>query len=303
MNVKQTSIMTLFQGDYYLGAGALINSLVQSNFSGNFIAYVNNISDLELQVQDQINSTKNISLSFVKVEGERHFAFAKPNSALEVLHQTNAENLLYFDPDIIVTAPFQFFQSWSRFGIGLVEEIQFFRMSEDHPIRKQWGDWAASHSLEVRRNIGKYFNSGFFSIGKKDISWLKAWSNVLELLDSEGQLDPHVDRRRYRPFATWDQDAMNLSLMLCDNTLSTMGPEAMGFTGTSIVMLHATGPKKPWRKRFISEALKGNAPTLVDRAWLANTQGPIEVLSKSEFKRKSLEIKIASAIGRFIRRS
>lgn len=295
--------LVAYQKDYRYGAAALLNSLAAQGFRGRVIFATDSLQEYDHMVQQQARGA-GIDVIFTVRSGVNHFAFVKPTLAAELL-STSAphERVVYFDPDIVLVAPFEFIDRWSQYGIALVEELQFYRMHDRHPVRLEWIDWLAARGRVIQRTLGMYFNSGFFTASSSAISWLRDWAWILAELEVEGQTGPGVDRSRHRPFATWDQDAMNASLMLEDLPVSPMGPDAMGFTDTAIVLLHATGPEKPWRKRFIHSALQGRPPTLADRGWLGNCRGPISVLPVAEYRKRVTEMRIATAIGRLVRRA
>ncbi len=301
MNPTSFAIVTAYQNDYFFGFVSLINSAYHSGYTGDIIVYVNHIGSQERSIATTFQKL-DINIVF-RTDNAVHFALIKPNLASTLLVEDGYDKVFYFDPDIVIVAPFSFFSRWSEFGVSLVEETQFLGMQDDHPIRQMWLDWARCKGFRVSRPGRQYFNSGFFSVTPRDLEWLQTWKDIIQRLEEDGIASAGVDRRRHNPFATWDQDAMNLALSIVDSKLSTMGPDGMGFTGTGIALLHATGRKKPWRKRFILEALKGNPPTLADKGWFDFCANPFPALTKLQSVIKTIDLKIASAIGRFIRRS
>jgi hypothetical protein len=105
------------------------------------------------------------------------------------------------------------------------------------------------------------------------------------------------------PFNRADQDALNVAIEATDRPVSIMGKEAMGFVHGGLVMPHALGSAKPWRRNYIREALAGRPPTPADRGFWEHAAGPVSALSRNTIARAKVSLAIAAAIGRFIRRS
>lgn len=62
--------------------------------------------------------------------------------------------------------------------------------------------------------------------------------------------------------------------------------------------MDALGAELPLR-----EALPGRPPTSADKDWLRHTSGPIRVLSSSQVSLRCLNLRLATALGRFVHRS
>ena len=81
-------------------------------------------------------------------------------------------------------------------------------------------------------------------------------------LDSAAPVDvpPNIaDLLRF--YFVHDQDGLNMALMACDNRISTLGSDGMGFTPAfGVAMTHSVGPFKPWNKEFVCHVLRRGAP-------------------------------------------
>jgi hypothetical protein len=160
-----------------------------------------------------------------------------------------------------------------------------------------------------------YANGGFIGLRKEHRIFIKTWQQIQELVsDWLGGADRakigggvSIAERPdpNHPFSSTDQDALNAATEACPMApLSIIGQEAMGFKAGGCIMHHALGPWKPWRRRYLREALGGNPPARVDKLfWQLLEQGPIRPLPVKWVHRKQLEIRLAAAIGRFIRRT
>ena len=100
-----------------------------------------------------------------------------------------------------------------------------------------------------------------------------------------------------------DQDALNAAVeMTGDTDYSILPRAAMAFAPGTTVLPHALGRNKPWRKSYLRESLRGNAPTAADKAFWENVDAPLSSMSASQVRRKKIALSMASAIGRCYRR-
>jgi hypothetical protein len=70
-----------------------------------------------------------------------------------------------------------------------------------------------------------------------------------------------------------------------------------GFT-----MSHALGKPKPWAKKFLVDALNGRGVSMADKNFWKHAKSPIKLYSDHHIRARIFELKMASGIGRFIRR-
>jgi hypothetical protein len=81
-----------------------------------------------------------------------------------------------------------------------------------------------------------------------------------------------------------------------------MDTSAMDITPGGYVMSHALSSVKPWRRRYLLDALRGYPPATADKLFWRNVTGPIAVVSGHRRSARLLSLKLAAAIGRFYRR-
>ena len=157
----------------------------------------------------------------------------------------------------------------------------------------------------------QYANGGFQGVARGDFAFLKTWQKAQELMApliggleksmfSNASLSPEKLHHLF-PFNRTDQDALNVAIEATDRPVSIMGKEAMGFAPGGIVMPHALGVAKPWRRHYIREALAGRPPTPADRSFWQHAAGPATAFSRSVIARAKAYIRVAAALSRFIR--
>ena len=305
-------ICTLYEGNYHLGLGALLNSLHARGFRGHFFA--GHRGDIPPWAADRVRKngagwlfdvSGDCTLHFVPVQTETHLNNYKPHFLLELMekHCPNEQNFFFFDPDIVVKAPWSFFEHWVAQGVALCEDVNHY-LPRNHPVRLAWKKYAAERGLAVRQEIDKFYNGGFIGVRREHKDFLAAWKQLFDLRRADG-----VDLGRFElggfefPYLFLDQDLMNLALMLLPFRISAVGPEGMDFQPGGYVMSHSAGDRKSWTKPFVWEALKGRAPSRADKEFIRHTQSPIRIYSPAQLATRRLGVMVGSAIGRFYRRS
>jgi lipopolysaccharide biosynthesis glycosyltransferase len=313
------SVCTLFENDLHLGLGALINSLEKNSFKGSlFAGYRGSIPtwvkmfpsvDLDYSWKGKkiIKINEDLLIHFLPLEIDIHFCNYKPTFMLKIFDEISPDidGLIYFDPDIVVKCEWGFFERWISYGIALVHEISGIHMRPNHPLRKQWEkEVLPLMGKTVNQHLSAYFNSGFCGILKENKGFLKEWECIIHLAINNFGLGPNEMQTRNRQylFQAADQDALNIAAMSSIYSLTEMGPEAMDFIPNGHTMSHATGMPKPWKKDFLLSIINGVPPTMADKEYWKNTDGPIRIYKKSHIIRKNLVISLASMIGRFYRR-
>jgi hypothetical protein len=305
-------ICTLYEGNYHLGLGALVNSLYAQGFRGHFYAgYRGDVPPwAERSVRKNgtgwlFDVNGDCTLHFVPVATQTHFNNYKPHFLLELMEKLcpQEQNFFFFDPDIVVKAPWSFFERWVSHGIAVCEDLNHY-LPRNHPVRLAWKEYAAACGLSIRQEIDKFYNGGFFGVRQDHQDFLQAWKNLFECRARDG-----VDLRRFElsgfefPYLYLDQDLMNLALMLVAQPISAVGPEGMDFTPGGQVMSHSAGATKSWRKKFVWEALNGSAPSRADKEFIRHTQSPIRIFSTRQLTTRRVGVMVGSAIGRFYRRN
>lgn len=306
-----SAVCTLFEGDYHYGVGALVNSLYKHGFRGVVWAgyrgalppWAKNVQQHSLYQEFAV--AEGCCIRFVPVATKLHFTNYKPTFMLDLWENycPNAEELFYFDPDIVIKCRWSFFEGWARYGVALCQEITFGYMPSDHPLRFALSEFAKSRGYECPRQLNQYFNAGFVGFNRQCKSALTLWKDILNSTQDIGiNLTQFGAGDCTQLFNQPDQDALNLTAMVTDCPLSTIGPEGMDFIPGGFTMSHAVGGTKPWRKRMIQEASQGKAPTRADKEFWKNTEEPILLYSKHTARRKWVDLRYGSAIGRFVGR-
>jgi hypothetical protein len=313
------SICTLFEGDYHYGVGALVNSLHAQGYRGTIWAGFR--GDLPPWAQPNesreghpiFKVSDDCTIRFVPLQTDRHLTNYKPDFMLSVLSLApDTDAIYYFDPDIIVAAPWSFFGEWVSCGVALCEDVNS-PLYENHPRRVAWRRHFGPLGMPLTYKGPQYANGGFQGVARGDFAFLKTWQKAQELMApliggleksmfSNASLSPEKLHHLF-PFNRTDQDALNVAVEATDRPVSIMGKEAMGFAPGGIVMPHALGVAKPWRRHYIREALAGRPPTPADRSFWQHAAGPASALSRNTIARAKVSLAIAGALSRVIRRS
>lgn len=304
-------IVTLFEGDFILGVGALVNSLQRFGFTGRVYAgYKGDLTgwtakSVDCQTYRRYDVSEGLEIRFVKVESDWHLSNLKPEWILKFWDtwEPNAPAVFYFDPDIVIKCRWSYFEEWASYGVALCQEVVMRSMPDSHPLRQYWRRWAAARGWKSVREMHIPMNGGFVGVSKAERSMLELWRDMMIELDKELPLKAFGPEKRDYPFHMTDQDVLNIVAMTYPGELSIIGPEGMDFDPGGFTMSHATGKPKPWRKNFLKSALQGNPPSVSDRQWLANTTGAIRVLEPADLKYRQRSLKIGAALGRFFKRT
>jgi hypothetical protein len=306
------TICTLYEGNYHLGLGALINSLHRQGFRGHF--YAGYRGELPPWAAHHVRKngigwlfdvSDGCTLHFVPVETRLHFNNYKPHFLLELMekHRPDEDKFFFFDPDIVVKARWEFFDHWADHGVALVEDLNHY-LPRNHPVRLAGKKYAAAHGLTVCQEPDRFYNGGFIGLRRECADFLHAWKQLFDCRAADG-----VDLSKFElggfeyPYLYLDQDLMNLALMLTPQPISAVGPEGMDFAPGGYVMSHSAGDTKSWRKNFLWEALNGRAPSRTDKEFIRHTQSPICIYSRPQLAVRRAGVLVGSAIGRFYRRN
>ncbi len=304
-------VVTLFEGDYHLGAAALINSLHAAGFTGTVVCGYRGVAP---PWSGKAESLGQVKVRLVPVETEIHLTNFKPQFLLRTWLEieSDADQMFYFDPDIIIRAPWAFFEEWANCGVALVEDVNS-PIPDSHPRRAAWRVCLGRRPKMVRRISSVYVNGGFVGVARKHHGFLHEWLEAMTLVSHEigglthsmfsfAATSLHRESPAY-PFNKTDQDALNIAVMTASQPVSIMGSEAMDFKPGGWTMSHALGPDKPWRKKLIRSALQARPPTASDREFWKHTTSPLPVFSPMAVAWRQLTLNLAGAIGRFYRRT
>jgi len=309
---NDTSICTLFEGDFHLGLAAFLNSLVRAGFAGTVWAgyrgalppWVDQLKRVDQGQADEFRVADQMRVVFMKLSTNIHLTNYKPEFMLNLLanEARDSKYLWYFDPDIFVQASWSFFAEWQSNGIALCQEIANNILPSDAPQRMSWIRDAASIGFKDPKPLHHYYNGGFAGVPKACSGFLEDWKRLIEMAGSK---DCDLMRMRHgsMEFAYYcmDQDALNIAAMYSKHPLSTLGPQGMGFVRGNVMMYHTVGDK-PWRGSLLLNALKGVPPSDGFKYYFTQVSSPIRAYSRSALARKKLACNIAAFMGRFYRR-
>lgn len=309
--VNKDHVCTLYDGDYYLGVSALINSLVKNGFNG--VVWVGYRTMLPLWLKnfelekdergkDFITLSNNVQVFFLKVNTNYHLTNFKAHFLIDVLSLLNApyNSIHYFDCDIVVRCDWGFYKKWCNYGVAACQEILMAYFPNNHPLRMMWKDYAKKWGYSIHKELDQYFNAGYVGFHHSYEGSLYIWRDLMEHMGSEGvDLTRFSNKDRLYEFYT-DQDMLNVLLMITPDPISTIGPEGMGFSMGGFVMAHAVG-KKPWNINYIWKALKGNEYRIADDQYWKNVNGEIKTFSNFYFRYKKIEILAGKVLSKIIK--
>jgi len=306
------ALCTLFEGHYHFGAGALANSLCTSGFRGTLWAGIRGelppwatAAKPDSPGKHCLTVTPDFSIVFITLETSVHFAYYKPELLERVLSEfaPEADAAIYLDPDIVVKCPWEIFPRWIGGGIALVEDINP-NLPARHPLRMAWMQVLSEQGLSPVRELNRYYNSGFLGVSRSHLAFLAVWKRMMAMIREILGAHHHIKFGRATDvFHSTDQDALNLACMLTDTPLNTAGPEAMDFAVGGHYLSHAVGTPKPWEGGFIQRAFSGYASSTATKEFLNHVAQPIAVFGPAKRKSMARELKIASFISRFYRRT
>jgi hypothetical protein len=316
-------VCTLFEGNYHFGLAALVNSLHKAGFRGAVYAgYRGGLPPWARQAREverpgwlrahSMAIQEGLELVFLPLSTEYHLTNYKADFMLALLDgpARNAGALFYLDPDLCVVCSWRYIEEWVTCGVALCEDVNS-PLAEHHPRRVGWRRYFGAHGLAMTFRAPEYVNGGFVGIRSEDRTFLLAWKQTMDLMGSEiGSLSIGLTvNSAYRStgfadcFDRTDQDALNAAVEAWNGPVSVIGQEAMAFKPGATLLPHALGKGKPWQRNYFLYALSGRSPRAVDKAFWANANEPVAVYRHWHVALKKLEITMAVAIGRFLRRA
>jgi len=306
MKSYNQSITSLYEGHYYLGVGALINSLVAAGYQGRVdIGYRGQLpawtNQLKRGADGHFLLNEDIGVFFHEIAPGRHLTFEKPYFVQQLfLSNPELEDIFYFDPDIVVNAPWRFYSDWVKKGICLCLDNCYAIVPSSHPWRH---DWLQLGQKEMNEKIPDYFvNAGFFGVTRKDKAVLDRWTELTDHFQQQGGDITQFTRGAYKAYKS-DQDILN-AVLTCYPELrySIIGTEGMGFSQPAYLMSHAVGgAQKPWVKNCLSELLRdGKKLSYNERRFFDNCRQPLQLFTSGQYKMKMLNVKLTNILGRLI---
>lgn len=299
-------VCTLADGHYFYGVAALVNSLVQAGFEGAVVVGFRGERPDWLQsfvydpVLDSYAVTPSVQLRLVEVQRPWHLNNCKPHFIEEILFKKypNSDLVYYFDTDVVITHWWSSFATWARGGVVLVLDPADSYMSPHHVYRLAWKDLAARQQRLCRDFTG-YVNGGCVGIWRPYAEFARVWSGLMEELERDG-----ADMRKMKnatgklEFSRMDQDILNAAVMASDTPIGLLGSEAMGmFPWVGEVVPHAMWGRKPWRRNYILDAVRGFPPGRAHRAYWNFVDGPIRPFNEFGLFRKRAQLRVGHLIS------
>ena len=296
-------VCTLFEGHYHFGVGALINSLHASGFKGRIIC--GHRGPEPTWAQDARQLQGGIEVSFVPVGTDVHFSNFKPQFLSRCWDERcpDADQLYYFDPDIVIKAPWSVVDRWASDGIALCEDVNGY-LPARHPYRLAWQDFLLANNFAPVRSLDRYYNAGFIGLPKSHRSVLEIWTRLVAC--AERVLGSNALMKFDRPgalFHSADQDALNMALMCTESPINGTGPEGMDFTTGGHLLSHAIGGRKPWRGGFLGDALRGRPPGSAQKSFFHFAESPLRLFPSGQLARLRLSLRSGALLGRMYRRA
>lgn len=312
-------ICTLFEGSYHYGVAALVNSLfcngfrgsVYAGFRGTLPTWANSAKEstnLEWKGAKTFDVTDKLQIHFLPLDTEYHLTNYKPDLMLKLINgpAQNAECIYYFDPDIVLSAPWTFLEEWVDCGIALCEDINS-PLAEFHPRRVAWRRYFEPYGVNLFFKSPIYVNGGFIGVKKDNYEFINKWKSIQELMSEKtgGLNNSQFASSQKLPqfFDKTDQDALNITIEVWDGNTSLLCNDGMAFKSQVGVMYHAIGQPKPWSYNPLYQILKGNPPNMATKSYFKVVNYPIVTTSIYKLFLMNLFLKIAIFLGRFYRRN
>ena len=318
------AICTLFEKDYHHGVAALVNSLVRNGFAGRVYAgYRGPLPDWAKAAQPEVvgawpgarslDVAAGCSLVFLPLDTPAHFTNIKPDFMLQLLAGVPAiDYLFYLDPDICLVQKWRYLADWATCGVALCEDVNS-PLGEHDPRRIGWRRYFGERGISLSFRGSAYVNGGCVGVARAGLHFLENWQRLTQHMaaiigDLRTAKIEGGQQFRQSGFASCfdcsDQDALNATVEMTGALSYSILPRAaMGFVTGATVMPHALGPRKPWRRRYLREALAALPPVTADRAFWNNVDGPLYSMSGARIRKTRFALGVASAMGRLYRRS
>ena len=321
----RTDVCTLFEGDYHWGVAALLHSLYSQGFRGRlFVGYRGPLPDWARAARAadlprwtgaaRLPVDSDCSVYFLPLATSAHFTNIKPDFMLDLFADESlaVEQLMYLDPDICLVRPWQFIADWLSCGVTLCEDVNS-PMSVTHPRRIGWQRYFLQYGITLGRTAtDAYVNGGCVGVSRAQLAFLENWKLLGHLMAETigglgvAKLDngqSFAQKGFAGCFDCSDQDVLNAAITLTTEVQCSILPKsAMGFSRGDHVLPHALGPRKPWRRRYVREALAAWGPTAADKAFWKHIEGPLRPMPAAQMAKHRRQLKIATLIARFYRR-
>lgn len=319
------AVCTLFEKHYHHGVAVLTNSLVRNGFKGSiYVGYRGPLppwasaarvdEGLSWDGATTFNVSDGVHIHFLPITTDAHFTNYKAHFMIELWEgpAKQADNLYYFDPDIVFVGDWSFFEQWTACGVAVCEDINS-PVWCNHPRRVGWREFFGQFGHQLKFKEPVYVNGGFIGLNKADKSILHIWKQMMiEVAPRIGGLSksslggaamPKEEMGAFTPFGKSDQDVLNAAIEAYDGKVSFAGKEGMAFIPGVPLIPHALGGVKPWTLSPLSQVTKGYPPRYVDKAYWKYASYPLQAHPNSKISRMKFKLKLTALIGRFYRRS
>jgi hypothetical protein len=295
---------TLVNGDYFLGAASLINSLIVNGYQGQIhVGYKGQLPHWWQAEEREV--APGVIVVTVLVETKRHLGYEKPRFMLSIFRDNpRCERLCWLDSDVVVTTPWSFISDCLDNAFTVCTDIGFPTIQPLHPWRSGWRDLIGKAALtEVNSQTCVYPNSGFVGCHAKYSMVLHFWSDLVDVFEENGgNTDNFIMAERWNAIVG-DQDLLAAALMCWEGPLLALGPEGMGFNGLSFPTCHGTETPKVWQISALKRAFSGAGVSPYRRYFEQYLQaGPIRPFDKGKLVRRQLDLKMATLLARFYKR-
>jgi hypothetical protein len=291
------SVFTLCEPKYFVGAAALLNSLISAGFHGAFIVGIKGKPAGWLSPPPSVSP--HIRVRVVEIEGDRHLAQMKALFARRVLEELEpgCDGVIYLDPDIVLKAKWADFASRAISACCVCADENPPLWVSDLP---PWVNFVREVTGQELVLEGPCINSGFFSVPRSHRRVLEVWEQLISACISRG-FDPRSftwNGERALPFFFVDQDMLNLAIRLAGTPVWIGGPETMDFIPGGNWLSHAISTPKPWDRWYLPRVLAGRKVRRCDIAFWQHAGGPIPAVPAVARGLHRLDLAIARRIKR-----
>lgn len=301
-------LTTLAEKDYFLGLAALINSVGEHGTYVDkvIVGYREALPDWLPPLHPSTNGQSfrtgsGLEVELVELDGSLHMVHEKPKWFLHLTQvlAPNADEYYFFDSDIVINARMDFYGEWVKEGVAVCGDVNFI-FDQRHPVRKKWAAVAEAAGRPVINKIDGYYNSGFLGWTQKTKQFINDWNDAFAMLAPySGNMHEFRVNDRTAMVLSNNQDSLNLAMMITEQPISMIGPEAMGFIYGMRLMHHPIGPK-PWTRSFSKEFFNGKPPREADLIFWEYVNGTeLNPLPNSKVKRMKQLCKTLRFGGRY----
>jgi hypothetical protein len=307
---RPSLVCMLAEGTYFHGAATLCNSLVRQGFTGLVLLGYRGTPpqwarDLPIQEDGTQCVAPGAFIRLIELEPGWHPTNLKARFMRRAAQEyPDFEALYYFDVDIVITCAWDNYVRWAHSGVVLVLDMSETYMPANHVFRREWAALAQRAGYAVVRPMTGYFNGGCVGIDAARIEILDVWCRLLDEREKEGaDMTKLVATDGKLEFSRMDQDILNAAVMASSVDVAVLGKEAMGSFPSMPIMAHAMVFKKPWRRNYLIDALKGFPPDGPDLAFWTYAQYPIASFSPASLRMKRITLTLAKWFGKVRRRA